>query len=139
VEEGDIVANKIAQLRRKEGYAYSDMAVLYRTNAQSRIFEEALRKRALPYKIYGGLSFYQRKEIKDVISYFRLAVNPNDEEAFKRVLNYPARGIGDTTLNKLIDAANQNNVSLWKVLSEPLAFGLIARRKYAITSLISLR
>ena len=124
VEEGDIVANKIAQLRRKEGYAYSDMAVLYRTNAQSRIFEEALRKRALPYKIYGGLSFYQRKEIKDVISYFRLAVNPNDEEAFKRVLNYPARGIGDTTLNKLIDAANQNNVSLWKVLSEPLAFGL---------------
>lgn len=124
VEEGDIVANKIAQLHRREGYAYSDFAVLYRTNAQSRIFEEALRKRTMPYKIYGGLSFYQRKEIKDVIAYFRLAVNPNDEEAFKRVLNYPTRGIGDTTLNKIVEAANLNQVSLWKVLQEPLAYGL---------------
>lgn len=124
VEEGDIVANKISQLHLREGYAYSDFAVLYRTNAQSRIFEEALRKRTLPYKIYGGLSFYQRKEIKDVISYFRLAVNPHDEEAFKRVLNYPARGIGDTTLNKILGAANEHNVSLWKVLEEPLAYGL---------------
>ena len=124
VEEGDIVANKIAQLHRREGYSYSDFAVLYRTNAQSRIFEEALRKRTMPYKIYGGLSFYQRKEIKDVIAYFRLAVNPNDEEAFKRVLNYPTRGIGDTTLNKIVEAANLNQVSLWKVLQEPLAYGL---------------
>ena len=124
VEEGEIVANKIAQLHRREGYAYSDIAILYRTNAQSRVFEEALRKRTIPYKIYGGLSFYQRKEIKDVISYFRLAVNPNDEEAFKRVLNYPARGIGDTTLNKIVDAANQYGVSLWKVLQEPLSYGL---------------
>lgn len=124
VEEGDIVANKISQLHLREGYAYSDFAVLYRTNAQSRIFEEALRKRTLPYKIYGGLSFYQRKEIKDVISYFRLSVNPHDEEAFKRVLNYPARGIGDTTLNKILKAANEHTVSLWKVLEEPLAYGL---------------
>ena len=124
VEEGDIVANKIAQLHRREGYAYSDFAVLYRTNAQSRIFEEALRKRTMPYKIYGGLSFYQRKEVKDVIAYFRLAVNPNDEEAFKRILNYPARGIGDTTLNKIVAAANLHHVSLWTVLSEPLTYGL---------------
>ena len=124
VEEGEIVANKIAQLRYQENYSYNDFAVLYRTNAQSRIFEEALRKRSLPYKIYGGLSFYQRKEIKDVIAYFRLAVNPNDEEAFKRVINYPARGIGDTTLNKIIEAAVLNGVSLWKVIGEPLAYGL---------------
>lgn len=124
VEEGEIVANKIRQLHTREDYSYDDFAVLYRTNAQSRIFEEALRKRSMPYKIYGGLSFYQRKEIKDVIAYFRLAVNPNDEEAFKRVLNYPARGIGDTTLNKIVDAANAHGVSLWKVLCEPLAYGL---------------
>lgn len=124
MEEGEIVANQIVKLRSREHYSYNDFAILYRTNAQSRIFEEALRKRALPYKIYGGLSFYQRKEIKDVISYFRLAVNPNDEEAFKRVLNYPARGIGDTTLNKVIDAAAQHHVSLWMVLEEPLAYGL---------------
>lgn len=124
VEEGEIVVNKIIQLRYRENCSYDDFAILYRTNAQSRIFEEALRKRSLPYKIYGGLSFYQRKEIKDVIAYFRLAVNPNDEEAFKRVLNYPARGIGDTTLNKIIDAANQHDVSLWKVLCEPLTYGM---------------
>ena len=124
VEEGEIVANKISQMRLRENYSYADFAVLYRTNAQSRIFEEALRKRSLPYKIYGGLSFYQRKEIKDVIAYFRLTVNPNDEEAFKRVVNYPARGIGDTTLNKIIAAANIHGVSLWKVIGEPLAYGL---------------
>ncbi len=124
VEEGEIVANKITQLRLRGGYAYDDFAVLYRTNAQSRIFEEALRKRSVPYKIYGGLSFYQRKEIKDVIAYFRLAVNPNDEEALKRVINYPARGIGDTTVSKIVVAANTHGVSLWKVLCEPLTFGL---------------
>ena len=124
VEEGEIVANKIRQLNVRENCPYDDFAVLYRTNAQSRIFEEALRKRSIPYKIYGGLSFYQRKEIKDVIAYFRLAINPNDEEAFKRVINYPARGIGDTTLNKIIGAATSNGVSLWKVLGEPLAYGL---------------
>ena len=124
VEEGDIVANKIAELRREHDYGYADFAILYRTNAQSRIFEEALRKRTMPYKIYGGLSFYQRKEIKDVIAYFRLVVNPNDEEAFKRIINYPARGIGDTTVGKIISAATDNGVSLWAALCEPLSYGL---------------
>lgn len=124
VEEGDIVVNKIAELWREKRYAYSDFAILYRTNAQSRIFEEAMRKRSMPYRIYGGLSFYQRKEIKDVIAYFRLIVNPNDEEAFKRIINYPARGIGDTTVGKIIAAATGHNVSLWTVLCEPLAYGL---------------
>lgn len=124
VEEGEIVAGKIAQLHTREGYGYDDFAVLYRTNAQSRIFEEALRKHALPYRVYGGLSFYQRKEIKDVIAYFRLAVNPNDEEALKRVINYPARGIGDTTLGKIVNAANIHKVSLWTVLCEPLSYNV---------------
>ena len=124
VEEGEIVANKVSQLRSQGNYSYDDFAVLYRTNAQSRIFEEAFRKRGYPYRIYGGLSFYQRKEIKDVISYFRLAINPHDEEAFKRVLNYPARGIGDTTLNKLVEAATRSGASLWEVLCEPLAYGV---------------
>ena len=124
VEEGEIVANKIVELHRRDGYEYGDCAVLYRTNAQSRIFEEALRKRGIAYRVYGGLSFYQRKEVKDVIAYFRLAVNPNDEEAFKRVVNYPARGIGNTTLSKLAEAAARNRVSLWTVLCDPLAYGV---------------
>ena len=124
VEEGAIVANKVAELRREYHYGYADFAILYRTNAQSRIFEEALRKRSMPYKIYGGLSFYQRKEIKDVIAYFRLVVNPNDEEAFKRIINYPARGIGDTTVGKIISAATDHGVSLWSTLCEPLTYGL---------------
>lgn len=118
------MTNKIAQLRREHDYGYSDFAILYRTNAQSRVFEEALRKRSMPYKIYGGLSFYQRKEIKDIIAYFRLVVNPNDEEAFKRIINYPARGIGDTTVGKIIKAATDNNVSLWTVLCDPITYGL---------------
>ena len=124
VEEGEIVANKITFMHVKDGCPYSDFAILYRTNAQSRIFEEALRKRAVPYRIYGGLSFYQRKEIKDVIAYFRLAVNPHDGEALKRVINYPARGIGDTTLNKINMAASDAGVSLWTVISSPLDYGL---------------
>ncbi len=124
VEEGEIVVNKIVELRREHRYGYADFAILYRTNAQSRIFEEALRKRSMPYKIYGGLSFYQRKEIKDVIAYFRLVVNPNDEEAFKRIINYPARGIGDTTVGKIISAATDHGVSLWAALCEPLSYGL---------------
>jgi len=123
-EEGDIVSNKIMELRMSKSYSYDDFAILYRTNAQSRIFEEALRKRNLPYKIYGGLSFYQRKEIKDVIAYFRLVTNPNDEEAFKRIINYPARGIGDTTVGKIIEAANNFSVSLWDVICNPLQFAL---------------
>lgn len=124
VEEGEIVANKITSMHVKNGCPYSDFAILYRTNAQSRIFEEALRKRTVPYRIYGGLSFYQRKEIKDVIAYFRLAVNPHDGEALKRVINYPARGIGDTTLNKINMAAADAGVSLWTVISSPLDYGL---------------
>jgi DNA helicase II / ATP-dependent DNA helicase PcrA len=124
VEEGDIVSNKIMELRMAQHYGYDDFAILYRTNAQSRIFEEALRKHNLPYKIYGGLSFYQRKEIKDVIAYFRVVVNPNDEEAFKRIINYPARGIGETTVKKIIEVANANSVSLWDALCSPLEYGL---------------
>ena len=122
-EEGYAVAGKINDMRM-QNYDYADFAILYRTNAQSRILEEALRKRGIPYKIYGGLSFYQRKEVKDVISYLRLIVNPHDEEAFKRIINYPARGIGDTTVGKIIAAATGHNVSLWTVLCEPLAYGL---------------
>lgn len=123
-EEGEIVANKISELRRREGLAYSDFAILYRTNAQSRIFEEAFRKRAFPYRIYGGLSFYQRKEIKDVIAYFRLICNSDDEEAFKRIVNYPARGIGDKTIQKVKDAAIENGMSLWATINAPEASGL---------------
>jgi DNA helicase-2/ATP-dependent DNA helicase PcrA len=119
-EEGEIVANKIADLRRREGLQYSDFAVLYRTNAQSRVFEEAFRKRSYPYKIYGGLSFYQRKEIKDIIAYFRLICNCSDEEAFKRIINFPARGIGDKTLQKVKDAAMARGTSFWSVIADPL-------------------
>lgn len=119
-EEGEIVANKIAELRRREGLEYSDFAILYRTNAQSRVFEEAFRKRAFPYRIYGGLSFYQRKEIKDVIAYFRLICNSNDEEAFKRIINFPARGIGDKTLQKVKDTALQREMSFWRVIADPV-------------------
>lgn len=123
-EEGEIVANKINELRNREGLKYSDFAILYRTNAQSRIFEEAFRKRSVPYKIYGGLSFYQRKEIKDIIAYFRLICNYADEEAFKRVVNFPARGIGDKTLQKVKDAAVQYGVSFWSIVSDPVRVGL---------------
>jgi DNA helicase-2/ATP-dependent DNA helicase PcrA len=100
-EEASIVANEIRRLRKAEKAAYSDFAILYRTNAQSRSFEEEFRRQGIPYRIYGGMSFYQRKEIKDVIAYFRLIVNPHDEEAFRRIVNYPARGIGNTTLQKI--------------------------------------
>lgn len=124
VEESEIVCREIKNLRKKEGCEYSDFAILYRTNAQSRVFEENLRKLGLPYKIYGGLSFYQRKEIKDVIAYFRLAVNPNDEEAFKRVLNYPTRGLGNTTLMKITSAANAHSTSLWNVICDPTTYEL---------------
>jgi DNA helicase-2/ATP-dependent DNA helicase PcrA len=123
-EEGIIVANRILELRHEKAHSYSDFVILYRTNAQSRIFEEALRKKNIPYRIYGGLSFYQRKEIKDVIAYFRLIVNPHDEEAFKRIINYPARGIGQTTLNKIIASARLHNLSLWEVSGNPLSYNL---------------
>lgn len=123
-EEGVIVANKIAELRRSNHDSYGDFAILYRTNAQSRIFEEALRKKSIPYRIYGGLSFYQRKEIKDVIAYFRLVINPNDEEALKRIINFPTRGIGDTTLGKIAEAAKLHQVSLWSILCESQRYEL---------------
>lgn len=123
-EEGVIVSNKIWDLRREKNEPYSDFVILYRTNAQSRIFEEALRKKNIPYRIYGGLSFYQRKEIKDVIAYFRMVVNPYDEEAFKRIINFPARGIGKTTLDKIADAARMQNISLWEVIENPLEYNL---------------
>jgi DNA helicase-2/ATP-dependent DNA helicase PcrA len=117
-EEGKIVAESIAQEQAVKGSKYNDFAILYRTNAQSRAMEESLRKLNIPYKIYGGTSFYQRKEIKDLIAYFRITFNPNDEEAIKRVINYPRRGIGDTTVERIIVAADQHNVSLWEVISE---------------------
>lgn len=123
-EEGLIVANKIQDLRRNEKASYSDFVILYRTNAQSRVFEESLRKKNIPYRIYGGLSFYQRKEIKDVIGYFRMIVNPKDEEAFKRIINYPTRGIGTTTVNKITSTAQLHNISLWEVIQDPLKYNL---------------
>ncbi len=113
-EEGYLVANEITDTRLRDHFLFSDYAILYRTNAQSRIFEESLRKRNIPYKIYGGLSFYQRKEIKDLLSYFRLVINPKDNEAFKRIINYPARGIGQTSLTKLEQFSAQNNISIWE-------------------------
>lgn len=116
-EEGRVVANRIFDIKQQTGAKYQDFAILYRTNAQSRSFEEALRKLSLPYKIYGGLSFYQRKEIKDLIAYFRLAANPKDEEALKRVINYPRRGIGKTSLESVIIAAQQYEVAIWDVIS----------------------
>lgn len=124
IEEAKMVVNAIRGIKRKEGCEYSDFAILYRTNAQSRVFEDTMRKESLPYRIYGGLSFYQRKEIKDVIAYFRLAVNPNDEESFKRVINYPARGIGQTTVTKILSAATEHEVSLWTVINNPEQYEL---------------
>ncbi len=118
-EEGKIVAEAIAQEQAVKGSKYQDFAILYRTNAQSRAMEESLRKLNVPYKIYGGTSFYQRKEIKDLIAYFRLTFNPNDEEAIKRVINYPRRGIGDTTVERIIIAADQHNITLWEVICDP--------------------
>lgn len=122
-EEAIIVCNEIKRIKRIDKCGYNDFAVLYRTNSQSRSFEEAMRKVSIPYKIYGGLSFYQRKEIKDVIAYFRLIVNPDDEEAFKRIINYPKRGIGDTTVGKIASVASENGVSLWQVICEPSLYG----------------
>ena len=123
-EEGFIVANNISDLRFSNNYRYQNIAILYRTNSQSRVMEEALRKQSIPYRIYGGLSFYQRKEIKDVIAYCRLVCNPNDEEALKRIINYPARGIGETTVNKLIECAQLHAVSAWEVLTDMLKYNL---------------
>ena len=123
-EEAAIVVKDVKRIRREDGCQYSDFAILYRTNAQSRSFEEEFRKQGIPYRIYGGLSFYQRKEIKDIIAYFRLVANPDDEEAIKRIINYPARGIGATTVLKIADCAHQNQVSFWEVIGAPERYGL---------------
>ena len=123
-EEGYLVANRIKEMHLLNSTPYNDFAILYRTNAQSRVLEEALRKRNMPYRIYGGLSFYQRKEIKDAVAYMRLTINPNDEEAFKRVVNYPARGIGETTIGKILACAQLHNVGVWSVLSDPTEYNL---------------
>lgn len=129
-EEAYVVASTISSLKAREGCSYNDFAVLYRTNAQSRVLEEALgsgglknkhgeKRRPIPYRIYGGLSFYQRKEIKDALSYFRLTINPNDDEALRRVINYPTRGIGATTMDKVQHCAIDDEVSLWQVITDP--------------------
>lgn len=127
-EEAAIVAKDVKRIRREDGCQYSDFAILYRTNAQSRSFEEEFRKQGIPYRIYGGLSFYQRKEIKDIIAYFRLVANPDDEEAIKRIINYPARGIGATTVLKIADCAHQNQVSFWAVIGTPEQYGLAVNK-----------
>lgn len=127
-EEAAIVAKDVKRIRREDGCQYSDFAILYRTNAQSRSFEEEFRKQGIPYRIYGGLSFYQRKEIKDIIAYFRLVANPDDEEAIKRIINYPARGIGATTVMKIADCAHQNQVSFWEVIGAPEQYGLAVNK-----------
>ena len=123
-EEAIIVCNDILRIKRQDRCEYSDFAILYRTNSQSRSFEEQMRKMNIPYRIFGGMSFYQRKEIKDVIAYFRLVTNPNDEEALKRIINYPTRGIGDTTVAKIVSTATAYGVSLWQVVSQPILFHL---------------
>ena len=127
-EEAAIVAKDVKRIRREDGCQYSDFAILYRTNAQSRSFEEEFRKQGIPYRIYGGLSFYQRKEIKDIIAYFRLVANPDDEEAIKRIINYPARGIGATTVLKIADCAHQNQVSFWEIIGAPERYGLTVNK-----------
>ncbi len=127
-EEAAIVAKDVKRIRREDGCQYSDFAILYRTNAQSRSFEEEFRKQGIPYRIYGGLSFYQRKEIKDIIAYFRLVANPDDEEAIKRIINYPARGIGAATVQKIADCAHQNQVSFWEVIGAPERYGLAVNK-----------
>ena len=123
-EEGFVISSQVSDIRMNNRCYYSDFAVLYRTNAQSRVIEEAFRKKNIPYKVYGGLSFYQRKEVKDMIAYFRVVVNPHDEEALKRIINFPARGIGDTTVRKLLAAATIHQVSMWQALCEPTAFSV---------------
>ncbi|MDD3430488.1 MAG: 3'-5' exonuclease [Bacteroidales bacterium] len=124
MEEAFMIANKINEMHMSLYDPWSEFAVLYRTNAQSRILEDALRKRSIPYRIYGGMSFYQRKEIKDIIAYLRLVINPSDEEAFKRVINFPARGIGKTTLDKIQQAANQHQTTFWEICANPLSYNL---------------
>ena len=128
-EEALIVAKDIKRIKRQDDCEYNDFAILYRTNAQSRSFEEEFRRQGIPYRIYGGLSFYQRKEIKDIIAYFRLVANPDDEEAIKRIINYPARGIGATTVAKVAACAHDNQVSIWDGIGEAAHYGLNVNRE----------
>ena len=137
-EEAMVVTNELKRIKRNDKCDYGNFAVLYRTNAQSRSFEDEFRKQGIPYKIIGGLSFYQRKEIKDIIAYFRLVSNPNDEEAFRRIINYPARGIGNTTVQKIIDCAQRNTVSLWDTIANPVEYGLDVN-KGTMTKLFAFR
>lgn len=137
-EEAMVVTNELKRIKRNDKCDYGNFAVLYRTNAQSRSFEDEFRKQGIPYKIIGGLSFYQRKEIKDIIAYFRLISNPNDEEAFRRIINYPTRGIGNTTVQKIIDCAQRNTVSLWNTIANPVEYGLDVN-KGAMTKLFAFR
>jgi DNA helicase II / ATP-dependent DNA helicase PcrA len=139
-EEGSYVASSIFETKMNEQAQNKDFAILYRTNAQSRAMEEALRRQNIPYRIYGGLSFYQRKEVKDLLSYYRLTINNHDEESLKRVINYPARGIGDTTVDKIIVAANDHNVSLWTVIKNINEFeiGLNAGSKTKVDEFASM-
>ncbi|KGF50500.1 ATP-dependent helicase [Prevotella disiens] len=127
-EEAMVVVKEINQLKRRQSFEYDAFAILYRTNAQSRSFEDELRKNNIPYQIFGGTAFYQRKEIKDIIAYFRMVANPNDEEAFKRIVNYPARGIGNTTIQKILDCADEHQVSLWEIVSDPLKYNLAVNK-----------
>lgn len=135
-DEGRYVADTISEMRMRYHYANKDFAILYRTNAQSRSFEESLRKKNIPYKIYGGLSFYQRKEIKDMLAYLRLIVNPRDEENIKRVINYPVRGIGKTSLDRMLIIANDNNVGLWEVMHNPIGAGLKGATALAVENFV---
>ena len=137
-EESYLVASRICQLKQSQGCTYDEFAILYRTNAQSRALEESLRKRNIPYRIYGGKSFYERKEVKDAISFFRLAINPDDDEALRRVINVPARGIGETTVKKLVAAAMSNGISLWDVLADPVGMG-VNINKGTLNKLIAFR
>jgi len=137
-DEGNFVANQIYDIRATEGANPSEFAILYRTNAQSRSFEEALRKLNIPYKIYGGLSFYQRKEVKDLIAYFRLTCNHNDEESLKRVINYPKRGIGDTTINKLVVGAAERQISVWEMIERAPEVGLSGAAMVKISEFVTL-
>ena len=126
-DEGKFVADTIQEQKLRNHFNNRDFAILYRTNAQSRAFEESLRRMAIPYTIYGGISFYQRKEIKDFIAYLRVIVNPNDEESLKRIINFPARGIGKTTLDKAVLMANEKNISMWDVLCNASVHGIQGR------------
>ncbi len=137
-EEGKFIADAIQEQKLRNHYSNKEFAILYRTNAQSRAFEENLRRMGIPYVIYGGISFYQRKEIKDVLAYLRVTVNPNDEEALKRIINFPARGIGKTSVDKAILFANENNISMWEVLEKAPQFGYKAGTLEAIENFVTM-